>query len=704
MPKVKIKKVPIMAQNDLQVEDNNLQPLSPFTGLITGDKHSTGGEQLQFGGQVVEAEGGEPLSIDNQGNLQIFGNLRIPGSQTKFKTAAKKIGEQEGKATKQNDKAQELIAVNDPYDKYESLSFTSGLVKQDAANQKLKKANQQKELLGNLQQMILDGSQLLGVKPEQFEKTVKKAQNGTTLFQQPTASPFNIQYPNWQTAQYTPPPAVPVNRPSVGDADYVQESLVRAAQQVGVDPDLLQKVSFQESDFRPGVKGVNTKYGTAYGHIQMLPGTAKEYGITPAQLKSKKPEDIDAVSIAGAKHLQKLIQKHYGDRYLALAEYNGGQGAIKDVQKGLGKKDITGEEAIAYWQAQNEKNPSTNPNLYRNQTLNYITNIVDTPTEEFYASKGRDFRQTYYTGQEGTVPKPNVRPTYTDPSIPTAIPYDTRKLIPGAPDELTPVQASLLQDQIAARAPVSQPYTPPQQQVLPSLADRNRLNPLDFLPEIGAILDRPDYVQGQQYTPQLMQNTSYSFQDRLNANQGTFNALARNFANNPAALATLAGQQYGANQQVLGDEFRTNQASYNQISNQNNQILNSAELQNIQLNDLQFQRQSQAQANTDASRQAALNSISNKYAVNRAQNNDIRMIENLSNYRLNDNLQTQNYNQYNWNQPGASNPVPLGGTPEEIKLQTAQAKQQKAMYDAESAKQRAAKKNNNLFSNLFGRR
>lgn len=660
MPKVKIKKVP-QAASGLQIEGNQAKPLSESTILLGGKPHSEGGTGIFFEGQQVEAEKGEILNVNNQGDLIVLGNLKIPGTNTKFKSAGKKIGEEEGKATRQNDKAQDLISLNDPYDKYEALSFNAGQVKMDAANQKLKRANQEKELLGNLQQMILDGSERLGIKPEKFEKTIAKngatMQNGGSLFTQPTANPFVYQVPDWRTAQYTPPgvPFIPTPLESV--APNAQGTLA-------------------QRNNNPG----NLRFANQKGATKGDKGFAKfdsyeaGYEALLNDLKSKQTGKT-RTGLKPTSSLQDLINV-----YAPKADNNDPTSYANTVARSLGV------------------------------TPNTPISGLDTKRLADAMAQVEDRAYAISKGNAPTPQQPPVQQQYTEPTDPT--PYQ-RPLLPleqvGISQPQTNIrtqyinpQTQQFQDEAPAYMQPAAPYGRPEQ-ILPSLADRNRLNPLDFLPEIGAILDRPDYVQGQQYTPELLSPTSYSFQDQINQNASTFNGLARNFANNPEALAQLAAGQYQANQSVLGNEFRQNQQAYNAVTNQNNQILNSAELQNIQLNDQQYVRQSQAAANTDQNRQNALNSISNKYAQNRAQNNDLRMVENMFNYRPDQNMQLQNYNWTDFNNSTAQ-PMSQPNTPEAIALQTQQAKAQKAAYEAEAARQRAAKKNTNFFSNIFGRR
>jgi len=65
----------------------------------------------------------------------------------------------------------------------------------------------------------------------------------------------------------------------------------------------------------------------------------------------------------------------------------------------------------------------------------------------------------------------------------------------------------------------------------------------------------------------------------------------------------------------------------------NRNVLNDAELKNLQILDQQYGRQAQAKTNTKAVTQAALSSISSKIAQNKLENRQLGVMENLYNYR-----------------------------------------------------------------------
>lgn len=97
---------------------------------------------------------------------------------------------------------------------------------------------------------------------------------------------------------------------------HVEALIAKAAEVHDVDPNLVRAVIHVESAYKPKAK---SRKG-AMGLMQLMPATAREYGVRNAY---DPAENINA----GVKHLRTLLDEF--DVPLALAAYNAGQGTVR---------------------------------------------------------------------------------------------------------------------------------------------------------------------------------------------------------------------------------------------------------------------------------------------------------------------------------------------------------------------------------------
>jgi len=173
--------------------------------------------------------------------------------------------------------------------------------------------------------------------------------------------------------------------------------------------------------------------------------------------------------------------------------------------------------------------------------------------------------------------------------------------------------------------------------VIPYLlpTDQEALDPRQLYGEMYALGNNQlEPVRAQGYRPQLLTPYDISLQDQLNEVTAQTRQAERLVGSDPAAVAAMSAQANRAKSQILGEQFRQNQAQRMGVYNQNINTLNQAQLQNLGIFDQQFARQEQAKSNTKAVAQAALNSISDKIAKNRLENRTLGIMENMYNYRF----------------------------------------------------------------------
>jgi hypothetical protein len=200
-------------------------------------------------------------------------------------------------------------------------------------------------------------------------------------------------------------------------------------------------------------------------------------------------------------------------------------------------------------------------------------------------------------------------------------------------------------------------------QVLPYLrpSDAEPLDPNQLYGEMNALANNQlEPVRAQTFQPELGVPYDISYQDILNQNQADYRSQQRMAANNPAALSILNSEKYKANEKVLGEQFRANQAMKDRVWTENRAIINDSKLKNLGILDNQYARQEQAKSNTKNIAQAALDSISAKYAQNKLENRTLQVYENQYNYRFDPRFRAMNMNplaQFNVDADGETIPV-----------------------------------------------
>jgi soluble lytic murein transglycosylase-like protein len=124
-----------------------------------------------------------------------------------------------------------------------------------------------------------------------------------------------------QPASYTVPKAegVRVTRSAVPDRALAYEDLINEHSKThGVRPALVRAVMQVESGFNPYARSPKG----AMGLMQLMPSTAKQYGVRNAF------NPIENVR-AGVAYLRELLDRYANNEELALAAYNAGPGAVE---------------------------------------------------------------------------------------------------------------------------------------------------------------------------------------------------------------------------------------------------------------------------------------------------------------------------------------------------------------------------------------
>lgn len=602
--KVKIVGLPV-ANNGLNIlwggQANKISD-NPFDGgttLLTGNSHQEqnnglSGIGVNTNGQNIEAEGGETITTTQEGDKVVHGNLVIPGTNTKFKKASKDLAKLENKASRQQDKATNLLDDADPDDNHEKLTFNSGMLKEKGAQMKQKALADQKDFLSSLQDAILQTADKHSIDPQSLAKgEIKKAKTGTTIkiaangvtlkdkfekTRQDAIAELQKLYPNSK-----------VDIQQLGNRDIATQRGLHGSGASQTDASLHNFAG--ANDLIPIVDGVPLDKKTDLGvYKNTIQKAAKQNGLF--HIGDWDPGHISAVQEGQGRVYENLIKKY------------------PEV-----KNDPTYINSINYLQnlSKTGKFSKSELNSYEQLTGNKSGITPITP----------DYKGAASTLPQGTIGEwPNIHSRNPEQTIPTdrgitpIIPHTQPIPVPGITQESNTTD---------------KPFDFTGGQRYPLTTNQKGLSFEQYAPALYAFASNAEQpVKAQLYNPDLLTPYNVSFQDKLNDNQSSFNALRSSLSDNPQALETIAGQKYNADNSVRGDEFRTNQGIYNNVVNSNTQTLNDAKLKNLGILDQQAQRQSTARSITKAQNEGVLNDISDKILENNLNNKKLMAAESMT--------------------------------------------------------------------------
>lgn len=166
----------------------------------------------------------------------------------------------------------------------------------------------------------------------------------------------------------------PSEHASCSAAGTFQAAIAQAAKDNKLEEAAIKAIIQTESHFKPNAVGPTTRYGTAYGLMQMLPSTAASMGCTGESWKTDGNQNIKC----GAKYMANIRDKYRGTSLrLIAAGYNAGPGRL------VPSPNCDGQQV---WECPFSNPAQTACNTGFNETRNYVV-IVNRFYNEFKACK-----------------------------------------------------------------------------------------------------------------------------------------------------------------------------------------------------------------------------------------------------------------------------------------------------------------------------
>lgn len=615
------------------------QPLVEFKG----NTHAEGGIGIEFGGKVAEIEHGEVGFVDQEGSLNIFGKMKVPGTNKTFKKAAKDMAAAQLKVDKKRGYYSQILNNSDNTDEYQNSAISTAKVMLKSLDNQAQQIKQDKEGLASYQNLILG----LAGKDENMMKY------GGTMPKKPKFDDGGKLDPN-------DPKSVQaiIDKYSGGKAPLKAEDFIEVSKKYGVPLDLMLAQAIQESSI--GTKGMATRSHNIFN--------VKNNGNTGRLTDQGSWKQ-------GLENYAKLIRDEYTTDGKTVDVGTLLSTDFKRPKKG----GFYAEEKGAYTGRLRTLIQEINPNASY-QYSSASNNAAGDPGDEFKQFKGKDGKQ--YNSPAGL--KPSV--FYKDPAIAKALEADQTfpkagadanwgpehdKLWNSLPqekrDELlnksktpaptqdkpvsnTPPDTSALdfkpkyEQIVKIDGTKDTPYGPVQKdpihlrdKVNIGTGDRKRgwLSPLaieQIAPEFLTVAtNKKQAVPQLSYQPELKQTFDISYQLGRNENQSSFNQMAKIAENtgNVDALSALAANLYKANEQYNMQEVQGNAQQKLGVYGQNVDTLNDAKLKNLQLIDSQQTKQAAADYNTWKTDIAAFTSMAGKELQNKLENKTYNAYANL---------------------------------------------------------------------------
>lgn len=531
-----------------------------------GKTHDEGGIGLQYGNNLAEVEDNEVGWVDNNGDLNVFGKLKLPGTNQTFKKAAMDIAEQEKKVDGKKSKYLNILTNGSDTDPYQESAKSTAKVMFKSLDKQAKQIAEKKEALASYQNLIL-------AMKDQMMAEQKMAYGGKMPTFPKYADGGSIGGPGDEDE-------VAKVRRAIAEfesgADYSAIGVpVTKGQYKGQRA--LGKYQIMEDNVRSWGKAATGKDVTVADFIKdpKLQDQIAEYQMKQIAKSHSNPADIASIWFTGQPTSNTKAQNRTDDNGTSGNQY---VDAVMKIYSGYGgtntQRGSTGNTSTT--NTSGAKALSSGKLVSTNDIMNFTP--INNPVN----------------GQEDqvvTTPYGNAKREAT--------PFNSKVNI-GNGDRQRGAVSPLAIEQIAPE--------------LATIAS-NRREPVY---QLGY---QPDLQQTFDLSYQLGRNENQSTFNQLSQQAEQ--------SGNYEALAQLAAQKYQADQAYNMQEVQGNAQQKMQVYGQNIATLNDAKVKNLALIADQQQKQTMAKDNTRKEDLAAFKSVSGKVLQNQLENKTYNAYANL---------------------------------------------------------------------------
>lgn len=623
---------------ELISSNNHSNPMVEFSGK----EHKDGGIGIVYGNKTVEVENKEVGWVDNEGALNVFGKLKIPGSNETFKTAAKNIAKAEEKIDGMMSKYTNILNNSDSTNKYQETAYSTAKVMFKSLDKQSKEIADKKQSLASYQSLILNLANASQDKME-YGGRVEYEEGGKL---DPT-DPKSIQ-------------AI-IDKYSGGKAPLKAEDFIEVSQKYGVPLDLMLAQAIQESSI--GTKGMATKSYNIFnvknnGNTGRMTnqGSWKQGLETYAKLL-KEEYTTDGKTVDVSNLLSTNFKRPKKGGYYAEEK-----GQYTDALRRL-IGEINPDHGYSFTKNSSEEDPYPKTfNQFKDKKGVQYNSPAGLSPSAFYKDasvvSGLKADQTYPKAVDDanwgpehqklweSLPQSKKDELLQKSTVSAQPQASTQPKTSGVTTSINSLNYIPKYDPIDNKVigPVNTPYGPANREASPFTDGVNITNnsktrgyqsPLAFeqiAPElITMATNKQEPVQQLTYQPDLQQTFDLSYQLGRNENQSTFNQQSKiaEQMGSVEALSLLAAQKYKADEAYNMQEVQGNATQKLGVYAQNINTLNDAKIKNLALISDQQNKQAAAKFNTRKEDIGAFTSISGKVLQNKLENKTYNAYANL---------------------------------------------------------------------------